>query len=87
MESDSELVAITGVHSTHADCPLVEHGVDHLFRAQEATGRRLLGIPLAGLPVLGTVIAGFPSPAEEELTDTLSLDAYLITNKDGHLYP
>ena len=81
MESDSELVAITGVHSTHADCPLVEHGVDHLFRAQEATGRRVLGIPLAGLPVLGTVIAGFPSPAEEELTDTLSLDAYLITNK------
>jgi DNA polymerase V len=81
MESDSELVAITGVHSTHADCPLVEHGVDHLFRAQEATGRRVLGIPLAGLPVFGTVIAGFPSPAEEELTDTLSLDAYLITNK------
>ena len=32
------------------------------------------------LSVLGVVQAGFPSPAEEELIDTLSLDAYLIRN-------
>lgn len=33
------------------------------------------------VPVLGVVEAGFPSPAEEELVDTMSLDAYLIENK------
>jgi len=33
-----------------------------------------------GIKLLGTVQAGFPSPAEEELLDTLSLDEYLIRN-------
>jgi len=32
----------------------------------------------APLSLLGSVQAGFPSPAEEELIDTLSLDQYLI---------
>ncbi len=33
--------------------------------------------------VLGTVEAGFPSPAEEELVDTLSLDDLLIQNREA----
>lgn len=33
--------------------------------------------------VRGTVEAGFPSPAEEELVDTLSLDELLITNREA----
>ena len=33
--------------------------------------------------VLGTVEAGFPSPAEEELTDTISLDDLLIKNREA----
>ena len=41
------------------------------------------GSPGADLPVLGTVAAGFPSPADEELTDTMSLDEYLISNKEA----
>jgi SOS regulatory protein LexA len=32
---------------------------------------------------LGNVEAGFPSPAEEELVDTLSLDDLLIQNKEA----
>jgi repressor LexA len=33
--------------------------------------------------MLGSVEAGFPSPAEEELVDTLSLDDLLIQNRDA----
>ena len=33
------------------------------------------------LPIVGTVAAGFPSPAEEELRDTISFDEYLINNQ------
>lgn len=33
--------------------------------------------------LLGTVQAGFPSPAEEELADTLSLDEYLIRRPEA----
>jgi len=37
--------------------------------------------PVVG--VLGSVEAGFPSPAEEELVDTLSLDDLLIQNREA----
>jgi len=33
--------------------------------------------------ILGVVEAGFPSPAEEELLDTMTLDDYLITKREA----
>lgn len=41
--------------------------------------KRLFG----AVKVLGTVEAGFPSPAEEELVDTMTLDEWLISNKEA----
>ncbi len=35
------------------------------------------------LPLLGEIRAGFPSPAEEELRDLISLDEYLINRPDA----
>jgi hypothetical protein len=35
------------------------------------------------LPLLGTIEAGWPSPAEEELTDTMRLDEWLIENREA----
>lgn len=37
---------------------------------------------LNGVRLLGSVQAGWPSPAEEELVDILSLDEYLITHPE-----
>ena len=37
---------------------------------------------LNGIKLLGTVQAGWPSPAEEELVDTMSLDEYLIKHPE-----
>lgn len=43
---------------------------------------RLIPLSLSSpLRILGTVAAGFPSPAEEELVDNISLDDLLIDNK------
>ena len=39
--------------------------------------------PKTQIPFLGLVEAGFPSPAEEELSDTMSFDDYLIDNKEA----
>jgi SOS regulatory protein LexA len=39
--------------------------------------------PKASVGMLGSVEAGFPSPAEEELVDTLSLDDLLIQNREA----
>ena len=41
--------------------------------------RRLTGT----IKILGTVAAGFPSPAEEELVDVLSLDEYLVKRPEA----
>lgn len=35
------------------------------------------------MKVQGTIMAGFPSPAEEELQDTMTLDEWLIENKEA----
>ena len=35
------------------------------------------------LPLVGNIAAGFPSPAEEELRDVISLDEYLITRPNA----
>ncbi|MDX9866894.1 MAG: transcriptional repressor LexA [Kiritimatiellia bacterium] len=39
--------------------------------------------PACKLRILGSVAAGFPSPAEESLLDTLSLDEYLVTRPEA----
>ena len=52
--------------------------------AKTASGR--LCVPARkGRPfkLLGSVTAGFPSPAEESLLDTVSLEDYLITRPDS----
>ena len=37
----------------------------------------------ASIPALGSVQAGFPSPAEEELLDTISLDEFLVRRPEA----
>ena len=48
---------------------------------KDSKGRILLD-SLRGVRLLGSIQAGWPSPAEEELTDTMSLDEYLIQNPE-----
>ncbi|MDZ7612194.1 MAG: transcriptional repressor LexA [Candidatus Moranbacteria bacterium] len=50
---------------------------------RDGQGKILPGRLFNQVSVLGTVEAGFPSPAEEELVDTMSLDEYLIENKEA----
>ena len=50
---------------------------------KDEAGKLLPGRLFHAVPVLGTVTAGFPSPAEKELADTMTLDEFLITNKEA----
>ena len=49
------------------------------------TGRKIAftGKLTGNIKLLGSVQAGFPSPAEEELVDTLSLDEFLIERPEA----
>lgn len=78
LPSYSELASIFGYSSKNAAFRLAKKLIDEGFVEKDASGRLLPKGERMGIPLLGYVQAGFPSPAEEELIDTLSLDEYLI---------
>jgi repressor LexA len=80
MPSFSELGNLIGVHSKSTVSKFVRR-LEKQGAIQRDERGRLIPLHLKGTArLLGTVEAGFPSPAEEELADTLSLDDLLIQN-------
>ncbi len=83
MPSFSEIGEMTGLRSKNAVSKLVGR-LEALKILERDTKGKLIPRSLANsVRVLGTVEAGFPSPAEEELVDTLSLDELLIQNREA----
>lgn len=83
MPSFAELGDLLGFRSKSPVFKFVEKLVKLNIVAKDKTGKlipKLLGKPVK---VLGTVEAGFPSPAEEELVDNISLDDMLIQNREA----
>jgi len=76
----SELLKVFGLKSKNAVYKRIRRLEAAGFLKKDSTGRIVPGKILHPLRVLGLVQAGFPSPAEEELVDTMSLDEYLISN-------
>jgi repressor LexA len=80
----TELMQLTRFRSKNAVYKfiekLVEEGVvDKDERGKLSAGRKLR----SGARLLGLVEAGFPTPAEEELIDTISFDEFLVPNKES----
>lgn len=50
---------------------------------KDRDGKLIPNSTLLDIRLLGVVEAGFPSPAEEELVDTMNLDEYLIENREA----
>ncbi|MBF8280654.1 MAG: DNA polymerase V subunit [Candidatus Magasanikbacteria bacterium] len=65
----------------------VHHFVERLIRIglirRDAEHKLSPTSRLLHIPILGTVEAGWPSPAEEELVDNISLDEYLIPRRES----
>src|SRR5208283_391341 len=80
MPSFSELGELVGVRSKNAVYKLVAKLEGLNVLSKDERGRLIPRSLASPVKVLGMVEAGFPSPAEEELLDTLSLDKYLIDN-------
>jgi SOS regulatory protein LexA len=80
MPSYTELTAVLGFRSTNAAFQVATRLIDQGWLQKDAAGKLLPGPHFHTVPVLGTVTAGFPSPAEEELADTMSFDEFLMTN-------
>jgi SOS regulatory protein LexA len=83
MPSFSEIGEIVGFRSKNAVFKLVNKLEQFKFIERDEKGRLIPRSLASPVRMLGTVEAGFPSPAEEELADTLSLDELLIQNPDA----
>lgn len=83
MPSFSEIGEIVGLRSKNAVYKLVNKLERLKFIERDEKGRLIPKSIAHSVKILGTVEAGFPSPAEEELADTLSLDEFLIQNPDS----
>lgn len=83
MPTYSEMTRIFGYRSKNAAFRLAKKLIEEGYVEKDEKGRLMPRGERLGVPLLGYVQAGFPSPAEEELVDTLSLDEYLIENPDA----
>jgi repressor LexA len=83
MPSFSEIGEIVGFRSKNAVSKLVGRLEKLGVMGKDEKGRLIPGSLALSVKVLGTVEAGFPSPAEEELVDTLSFDDLLIQNREA----
>ncbi len=80
MPSYAEIARLLDLRSKNAVFRLVEKLRRLNILDKDATGRLIPKNLGARIKLLGTVEAGFPSPAEEELLDRVSLDRWLVTN-------
>jgi len=81
LPSYAEIQSLLGYSSKGGVSVLMKHLLKRGVLKRDSRGK-FVPTPMleGGIRLLGTVQAGFPSPAEEELVDTLSLDEFLIKN-------
>lgn len=83
MPTFSEIGELCGLRSKNAVSKLVSK-LEELKVLERDSKGRLIPRSISGtVKILGIVEAGFPSPAEEELADTISLDDLLIENRQA----
>jgi repressor LexA len=80
-----EIRALFHVSSKNTASVIASQFVNAGALTRTATGRLALPPSRRAMPlrILGSVAAGFPSPAEEALLDTLTLDEYLIAHPES----
>lgn len=83
MPSYSEIMELTGYKTKSAVHYFVGQLIDDGFVSKDKRGRLIPNNLYGEIPFIGLVEAGFPSPAEDELSDTMNLDEYLIENREA----
>lgn len=83
LPSYGELAALLKFKSKNAAQYVVGKWIEAGVVSKDAAGKLIPGRLFRPLRVLGTVAAGWPSPAEEENVDTISLDDWLIGNREA----
>ncbi len=83
LPSYDEMVKLFDLKSKGSLHRYVQKFIEDGIVEKSASGKLLPTSKLYGLRVLGSVQAGFPSAAEEELAETMSLDEWIIDNPEA----
>ncbi len=83
MPGYSEIMSLVGFKSKNAVYKLINKLVDDGIVEKDEKGKLTPDRILDEIPLLGLVEAGFPGVAEEQSYDSISLNDYLISNKDS----
>ena len=82
--SYAEMLSIFQYKSKNAVHGVVQKLLEYGYVTKSGSGRISFTSKLTGnIKLLGTIAAGFPSPAEEELVDVMSLDEYLVASPES----
>lgn len=82
MPTYTEIMSLVGFKSKNAVYKLINKLVGEGVLDKDSSGRLIPNKLIGEVPMLGLVEAGFPTVAEETVLDTLSIDEYLINDKD-----
>ena len=82
MPGYQEIMTLVGFRSKNAVHKLIKKLVGDGVVSKDSRGRLIPNRLIGEVPLLGLVEAGFPSVAEETILDTMSIDEYLIRDKD-----
>jgi len=82
MPTYAEIMTLVGFKSKNAVYKLVNKLVGEGVLDKDSSGRLVPNRLVGEIPMLGLVEAGFPTVAEETILDTISIDEYLINDKD-----
>lgn len=83
LPSYSEMLTLFNLKSKNSVHFLVEKFIKDGILEKDIKGKLIPKNLNLKTKILGTVEAGFPSPAEEELADSITIDRYLISNKEA----
>lgn len=83
MPTYAEICTIFGYKSKNAAAKLVHKLIADGLMVKDKTGRLLPPNTPEQVRLLGLVEAGFPAPVEEQEINTMSLDEWLVEDRDG----
>lgn len=83
MPGYKEMMELLGFRSKNAVYKLINKLVDEGVVSKDSKGRLIPRNIFGEVPVLGLVEAGFPTMADEDTLDTMSIDEYLIDHKEA----
>lgn len=83
MPGYQEIMELLGFKSKNAVFKLINKLVEEGVVGKDSRGRLIPNKLIGEVPLLGLVEAGFPTAAEEDMLDTMSIDEYLIENKEA----